>query len=242
MACTVASTFVSARVASAPATHSRVNAKSASFAGVALRAQSARFTASVKAQSAVAAEAAVATPLTSHSQGQGKQDAEQLGEDLWNKSYYPKLADHEQVNKPWYIVDAEGQTLGRLATMVAGHLRGANLPTYTPSVDMGGYVVVINCEKVVVTGNKSSDKLYRRHTTGRPGKMKVETFNQVQARIPQRIIEKAVKGMLPKGRLGRTLFTHLKVIPGTEHPHSAQQPVDITSQINKGTIRLAPVN
>lgn len=226
MACTVSSTFISARTAPSPAAPSRVNgAKSASFAGVALRAQPARFTASVKAQAAVS----TAT-------------FEKLGSDPYNQSYYPKLADHEQVNKPWYIIDAEGKTLGRLSCLVANHLRGANLPTYTPSVDMGGYVVVINADKVTVTGNKSNDKLYRRHTTGRPGKMKVETFNQLQARIPERIIEKAVKGMLPKGRLGRTLFTHLKVYAKDDHPHDAQQPVDITTQIGKKSIRLSPLN
>mmetsp|Transcript_7807 Transcript_7807/g.14777 ORF Transcript_7807/g.14777 Transcript_7807/m.14777 type:complete len:227 (-) Transcript_7807:222-902(-) len=205
---------------------SKVNgAKNAHFAGARICAQPARFTLSAKTCPALA----TAT-------------AEKLGPDLYNKSYYPKAADHEQVNKPWYIVDAEGQTLGRLATLVAGHLRGSNLPTYTPSVDMGGYVVVINAEKVIVTGNKGSDKLYRRHTTGRPGKMKIETFDQLQARIPERIVEKAVKGMLPKGRLGRTLFTHLKVFEGAEHPHSAQQPVDITTQIVKKTVRISPLN
>lgn len=167
---------------------------------------------------------------------------EKLGPDAANKTFYPKAEDHLQVNKPWYLVDAEGQTLGRVATLIANHLRGANLPTYTPSVDMGGYVVVINADKVTVTGNKSKDKLYRRHTTGRPGAMKVETFEKLQARIPERIIEKAVKGMLPKGRLGRTLFTHMKVVAGPEHPHEAQQPVDITEQINKKTIRLSPLN
>jgi len=167
---------------------------------------------------------------------------ESLGADVWNKSYYPKAADHLQVNKPWYVIDAEGQTLGRLSTLVANHLRGANMATYSPSVDMGGYVVVINAEKVQVTGNKKTDKLYRNHTTGRPGKMRTETFEKLQARIPERIVEKAVKGMLPKGPLGRTLFTHLKVYKGSEHPHSAQSPVDITSQINKKTVRIAPVN
>ncbi|KAK3268105.1 60S ribosomal protein L13 [Cymbomonas tetramitiformis] len=167
---------------------------------------------------------------------------ESLGPDVQNKTFYPKAADHLQVDKPWYIIDAEGQTLGRLAVLVAQHLRGANLPTYSPSIDMGGYVVVINAEKVTVTGKKNSQKLYRRHATGRPGSMKVETFDQLQARIPERIIEKAVKGMLPKGRLGRVLFTHMKVYEGTDHPHEAQQPVDITSQIDKSFTKLAPLS
>jgi len=157
---------------------------------------------------------------------------EQLGPDVFNTTYYPKAADHLQINKAWYIVDAEGQTLGRLATTVANHLRGGNMPSYHPSIDMGGYVVIINAEKVTVTGNKEQAKLYRNHTTGRPGKMKTETFAKLQARIPERIIEKAVKGMLPKGSLGRTLFTHMKVYKGSAHEHEAQQPIDITDQIN----------
>eukprot|EP00240_Pyramimonas_obovata_P012609 CAMPEP_0118935390 /NCGR_PEP_ID=MMETSP1169-20130426/15608_1 /TAXON_ID=36882 /ORGANISM="Pyramimonas obovata, Strain CCMP722" /LENGTH=236 /DNA_ID=CAMNT_0006878425 /DNA_START=67 /DNA_END=777 /DNA_ORIENTATION=+ len=167
---------------------------------------------------------------------------EKMGADVANKTYYPNGEDSANANKKWYIIDAEGKTLGRLATVVANHLRGANLPTYTPSMDMGGYVVVINAEKVQVTGNKNSQKLYRRHTTGRPGKMKVETFDQLQARIPERIIEKAVKGMLTKGSLGRTLFTHMKVYAGSEHPHAAQEPVDITEQINKKLTQLSPNN
>mmetsp|Transcript_17724 Transcript_17724/g.24498 ORF Transcript_17724/g.24498 Transcript_17724/m.24498 type:complete len:236 (-) Transcript_17724:174-881(-) len=167
---------------------------------------------------------------------------EKLGTDVANNTFYPKAEDHLQVNKPWYIIDAKGQTLGRLAVLVSQHLRGANVPTYTPSVDMGGYVVVINAEQVVVSGNKTQQKLYRRHTTGLPGAMKVETFAQVQKRIPARIIEKAVKGMLPKGSLGRTLFKHMKVVAGPTHEHEAQQPVDITDQINRSFTRLSPTN
>lgn len=158
--------------------------------------------------------------------------AESLGTDLWNKTYYPTGADAANVIKPWYIIDAEGQTLGRLATLAAMHIRGKHLPTYTPSVDMGGYVIVINAEKVTVSGNKFNDKLYRRVNVGRPGSMKVETFKQLQARIPERIIEKAVYGMLPKGRLGKDIRLHLKVFEGTAHPHEAQAPVDITHKIN----------
>eukprot|EP00897_Mesotaenium_endlicherianum_P010157 jgi/Mesen1/916/ME000117S00081 len=151
---------------------------------------------------------------------------EQLGPDVWNRTYYPKEADHLNVEKKWYVVDASDKRLGRLASTIAIHIRGKDLPTYTPSVDMGAYVVVINAEKVAVTGKKRDQKLYRRHS-GRPGGMKVETFNQLQNRIPERIVEHAVKGMLPKGRLGRQLFTHLKVYKGENHPHSAQKPLPL---------------
>lgn len=155
------------------------------------------------------------------------------GKDLWNDSYYPTGEDAKAVGKPWYIIDAQGQTLGRLAALAAHHIRGKHMPTFTPSMDMGGYVVVINAEQVLVTGNKFNQKLYRRHTTGRPGSMKIETFKDLQARIPERIIEKAVKGMLTRGRLGNALFRHLKVYKGASHPHEAQQCVDITDKISK---------
>jgi large subunit ribosomal protein L13 len=121
------------------------------------------------------------------------------------------------------VVDAKGQRLGRLATKVARLLRGKDKPIYTPFLDTGDYVIVINAREVEVTGKKRSQKLYRRHS-GRPGGMKVETFAQLQARLPERIIEEAVWGMLPKNRLGRALFTKLRVYPGPEHPHAAQQP------------------
>ncbi|MGF1523574.1 MAG: 50S ribosomal protein L13 [Leptolyngbyaceae cyanobacterium] len=136
------------------------------------------------------------------------------------KTYVPSTAT---IDRKWYVVDAADQRLGRLASEIAIVLRGKNKPTYTPNMDTGDFVVVINAEKVVVTGNKANDKLYRRHS-GRPGGMKSETFNQLQARIPERIIEKAVKGMLPKNALGRKLFTKLKVYAGAEHPHAAQLP------------------
>jgi large subunit ribosomal protein L13 len=137
-----------------------------------------------------------------------------------NKTLVPKL---ENIEKKWYVVDAENQRLGRLATEIANILRGKNKPTYTPHLDTGDYVIVINADKVVVTGRKSEQKLYRRHS-GRPGGMKVETFAHLQQRIPERIIEKAVKGMLPKNSLGRSLFTNLKVYSGSSHPHEAQKP------------------
>ena len=137
-----------------------------------------------------------------------------------NKTLVPKLDD---IEKKWYVVDAENQRLGRLATEIANVLRGKNKPTYTPHLDTGDYVIVVNAEKVVVTGKKSEQKLYRRHS-GRPGGMKEETFAHLQGRIPERIIEKAVKGMLPKNSLGRSLFTNLKVYSGASHPHAAQKP------------------
>lgn len=112
-----------------------------------------------------------------------------------------------------YIIDADGQRLGRVASLIARYLRGKHLPTYTPSMDMGSRLIIINCEKIIVLGRKTDDKLYRRHTTGRPGSMKVETFRQMQARIPERIIEEAVWGMLPKGRLGRRIKLNMSVRP-----------------------------
>lgn len=131
------------------------------------------------------------------------------------------------LEKKWYVVDAADQRLGRLATEIANVLRGKNKPYFTPHMDTGDYVIVINAEKVAVTGNKGSQKLYRRHS-GRPGGMKTETFNHLQSRIPERIIEQAVKGMLPKNALGRKLFTNLKVYAGPEHQQQAQKPETLT--------------
>ena len=129
-----------------------------------------------------------------------------FSQDLWNKTYYPKAADHMNVEKQWYVVDASKKRLGRLASTIAIHIRGKNLATYTPSIDMGAYVVVINAEKIEVTGKKRFQKIYRRHS-GRPGGMTEETFEKLQQRIPERIVEHAVKGMLPKGRV-RDLLTN----------------------------------
>ena len=137
-----------------------------------------------------------------------------------NKTKIPSI---ESISRHWYLVDAEDQTLGRLATNVASILRGKNNPNFTPHLDTGDFVIVINAEKIQVSGNKSEQKLYRRHS-GRPGGMKVETFKALQARIPERIIETAIKGMLPHNALGRQLFRKLKVYRGSEHPHSAQNP------------------
>ena len=139
------------------------------------------------------------------------------------KTYIPPI---QEIEKKWYIVDAADKRLGRLATEIASILRGKNKPTFTPNMDTGDFVIVINAEKIDVTGRKREQKLYRRHS-GRPGGMKVETFAQLQKRIPERIIEKAVKGMLPKNALGRKLFTNLKVYAGAEHPHDAQKPETI---------------
>lgn len=133
------------------------------------------------------------------------------------------LPNQETIEQKWYVVDAADQRLGRLATEIAMILRGKNKPIFTPHMDTGDFVIVVNAEKVVVTGRKGEQKLYRRHS-GRPGGMKMETFDKLQVRIPERIIEKAVKGMLPKNTLGRKLFTKLKVYTGEVHPHQAQQP------------------
>ena len=137
-----------------------------------------------------------------------------------NKTITPSI---DSINRQWYLVDAENQTLGRLATEVAAVLRGKNKPYFTPHLDTGDFVVIVNAEKIQVTGRKGSQKLYRRHS-GRPGGMKVETFNALQERIPERIVEKAIKGMLPHNALGRQLFRKLKVYKGSEHPHAAQNP------------------
>ncbi len=135
-------------------------------------------------------------------------------------------AKPETVQRDWYVVDAAGQTLGRLATEIALRLRGKHKPEYTPHVDAGDYIVVINAEQVRVTGNKTSDKIYYSHT-GFPGGIKSITFEKLIAKAPERVIEKAVKGMLPNNPLGRAMYRKLKVYAGAEHPHSAQQPQEL---------------
>lgn len=140
-----------------------------------------------------------------------------------NKTYVPP---QNTLNHDWYVVDATDQRLGRLATEIATILRGKNKPEYTPHLDTGDFVIVINAEKIKVTGKKRTQKIYHRHS-GRPGGMKTETFAQLQARLPERIVEHAVKGMLPKNSLGRQLFTKLKVYAGAEHPHLAQKPQEL---------------
>ena len=145
-----------------------------------------------------------------------------------NKTINPSI---DSINRQWYLVDAENQTLGRLATEVAAVLRGKNKPYFTPHLDTGDFVVIVNAEKIQVTGRKGTQKLYRRHS-GRPGGMKVEAFNALQERIPERIVEKAIKGMLPHNALGRQLFRKLKVYKGSEHPHAAQNPKALSINSN----------
>ncbi len=128
-----------------------------------------------------------------------------------------------EVERKWWVVDAEGQTLGRLATTVANLLRGKNKPQYTPNVDTGDFVIVINSSKVTVSGNKETDKKYYRHS-GYPGGLKVETFKSLMEKNPVAAIEKAVKGMLPHNTLGQEQFTKLKVYADANHPHQAQNP------------------
>ena len=133
------------------------------------------------------------------------------------------VAKPETVKRDWYVVDAEGKTLGRIATEIAHRLRGKHKAEYTLHVDTGDYIIVINAEKVTVTGNKFKDKVYYAHS-GFPGGLKSTTFDKLQAAKPEMIIEKAVKGMLPRGPLGRAMYRKLKVYAGTEHNHAAQQP------------------
>ena len=133
------------------------------------------------------------------------------------------MAKPNEVERKWYVVDAEGQTLGRLASEVAAILRGKMKPEFTPYVDAGDFVIIINAEKIQLTGKKLTDKKYYRHS-GHPGGLKVTTAGQLLATRPERVLEFAVKGMLPHNRLGRQLGTKLFVYQGSEHPHQAQQP------------------
>ncbi|MGH1392700.1 MAG: 50S ribosomal protein L13 [Trichormus sp.] len=139
------------------------------------------------------------------------------------KTYLPP---QDSLEREWYVVDATDKRLGRLATEIAMVLRGKNKACYTPHLDTGDFVIVVNAEKVAVTGKKRTQKLYRRHS-GRPGGMKTETFAKLQQRLPERIVEHAVKGMLPKNSLGKQLFTKLKVYAGPTHPHTAQKPKEL---------------
>lgn len=132
-------------------------------------------------------------------------------------------ATPETVKRDWYIIDADGKTLGRMAAEIAHRLRGKHKPEYTPHVDTGDYIVVINAEKVRVTGNKANDKMYHRHT-GYIGGLKSMSFNKLIDKAPERVIQTAVKGMLPRGPLGRAMFKKMKVYAGGSHPHTAQQP------------------
>ncbi|GAB7533515.1 50S ribosomal protein L13 [Pseudomonas syringae] len=135
-------------------------------------------------------------------------------------------AKPETVQRDWFVVDAAGQTLGRLATEIASRLRGKHKPEYTPHVDTGDYIVVINAEQVRVTGAKASDKIYYSHS-GFPGGIKSITFEKLIDKAPERVLETAVKGMLPKNPLGRDMYRKLKVYAGAVHPHTAQQPQEL---------------
>ena len=128
-----------------------------------------------------------------------------------------------EVKRDWYVVDATGKILGRLASEIARRLRGKHKPEFTPHVDTGDYIVVINAGKVRVTGNKATDKMYYTHS-GYPGGLKAINFERLMAKTPERVIERAVKGMLPKGPLGRDMYRKLKVYAGPDHKHAAQQP------------------
>ena len=132
-------------------------------------------------------------------------------------------AKEAEIQHDWYVIDAQGQTLGRLATRTATILRGKHKPLYTPHVDCGDYVIIINAEKVHVTGQKMSQKKYYRHS-GYPGGIKEISLRDQLQKFPERVLEAAVRGMLPKNRLGRQMFKKLKVYPGPNHPHQAQQP------------------
>lgn len=139
------------------------------------------------------------------------------------KTWMPKSEDTALANKKWYVVDAAGLRLGRMSSEIAKLLLGKHKAEFTPGADVGDCVIVINADKVIVTGKKAEQKFYRRHS-GRPGGMTSEVFKDLQVRIPERIVEKAIKGMLPKNSHGRELFRHLKVYKGDGHPHEAQQP------------------
>jgi large subunit ribosomal protein L13 len=136
------------------------------------------------------------------------------------KTYSAKV---ENVARDWFVVDASDKTLGRLASEIAHRLRGKHKAEYTPHVDTGDYIVVVNADKVRVTGAKATDKMYHHHT-GYPGGLKSVSFEKLIAKAPERVIQSAVKGMLPRNTLGRTMFKKLKVYAGNEHPHAAQQP------------------
>jgi large subunit ribosomal protein L13 len=132
-------------------------------------------------------------------------------------------AKAEEINREWFLIDAEGKTLGRMASEIALRLRGKHKPEFTPHVDTGDYIVVVNVEKLAVTGNKMNDKMYHHHT-GYVGNLKSINLKDLLAKHPERVLEKAVKGMLPKNSLGRQMYRKLKVYAGPSHPHEAQEP------------------
>lgn len=140
-----------------------------------------------------------------------------------NNTYIPKKIEKQK----WYLIDATDQTLGRLSTKISTILRGKNNIEYTNFLNAQSYIIIINAQKIHITGQKKQQKTYKRHS-GRPGGLIVKTFEQLNKRMPNKIIEQSVKGMLPKGSLGRKLFSQLKVYSSDHHPHTAQQPEDIT--------------
>lgn len=146
-----------------------------------------------------------------------------------HKTYSPKAGD---IDREWYVVDASDLPLGRLASEVATVLRGKRKPTFAPHVDTGDFVVIVNADKVAVTSGKSQAKIYYRHS-GYPGGIKAETFESLRERRPEAIVERAVRGMLPKNRLGRQIARKLKVYAGPDHPHSAQKPQPLELDIRK---------
>jgi len=146
-----------------------------------------------------------------------------------HKTFTPRPSD---IDRKWWLVDAEGLPLGRFASEVAKVLRGKHKPTFAPHFDMGDYVVIVNCEKVAVTGTKATAKRYYRHS-GYPGGLTEQTFDEVQKRFPERIIEQAVRGMLPKNRLGRRMFKKMKVYAGPDHPHESQAPQPLEIDLRK---------
>lgn len=141
-----------------------------------------------------------------------------------------------EVSRQWYVVDATGMTVGRLSTEVASVLRGKHKPTFTPHVDCGDNVIIINAEKVVFTGNKTKDKVYYRHSN-HPGGLKSETADKLMARKPERILEHSIKGMLPKNILGRQMYKKLFIYVGNEHPHAAQQPTQLSNDLKNWFVR-----
>lgn len=138
------------------------------------------------------------------------------------RTWSPKMADLN-TDKRWYVVDAEGKTLGRLATVIAATLRGKTKPTFSPHADMGDFVIVVNAEKVVLTGKKETQKFYTRHS-GYPGGLRRRSVREVRSTFPERLIENAVRGMLPRNALGEKQFKKLRVYAGPDHPHATQQP------------------
>lgn len=143
------------------------------------------------------------------------------------RTYTPRASE---ITRAWFIVDADGQTLGRLATRIATVLRGKHKPTFTPHLDMGDHVIVINADKIVLTGSKAEQKMYHAHS-GFPGGLRSVPFVTMLERKPTQVVEAAVKGMLPKNKLGRQMGTKLKVYAGSDHPHAAQQPVSLPDYV-----------